>query len=253
MDLLPLNGMREAPRSIRVLRARVSEEAAVDRFAHGFAGGLCRLARGPLRSIADVYIPFRLYRVSLKPFPHVWTAKVSENVQDPDENARPPRLAQVSTTLAGAGSPCPSPRLIFGIDAASGALDLYRFDELPASDDVVQVRTRNQIEPLLSTSAAHDLLVARLRRTVYQRAGFLAGGRVVLNVRPAADILHVPYWVGFFGRGDFASFVVMDAVRHQIEGAKVQRLIGSWIHALPTSAEREPFRAPEDPKERKDR
>jgi len=42
-------------------------------------------------------------------------------------------------------------------------------------------------------------------------------------------MLHVPYWVGFVGRGEAASLVVMDAVRRQIEGVKARRLIGEWL------------------------
>jgi hypothetical protein len=43
--------------------------------------------------------------------------------------------------------------------------------------------------------------------------------------------VHVPYWTGFFGRGDVASLVVVDAVRCAVEGPKVRRLISGWLTA----------------------
>jgi len=47
-------------------------------------------------------------------------------------------------------------------------------------------------------------------------------------------IIHVPYWAGFFGRGDAASLVVLDAVRCAVEGPKVRRLISGWLTASAT-------------------
>ena len=48
---------------IRALRARISRDAAIEALAGGVAGGVRRLALGPLRSIADVYVPFALFQV----------------------------------------------------------------------------------------------------------------------------------------------------------------------------------------------
>jgi hypothetical protein len=181
-----------APQSILVLRAHVEREEAVETFTHGIAGGVRRLALGPLRSVADIYVPFRVYQVS------VARARNEE-------------------------------RLVLGLDAVAGALDLYRFDDVPRSEDTAHVRTRNRLDPVLSTSAAHGILTTRVKRIVYQRVGFLAAARFRLDVQPVDEMLHVPYWVGFFGRGEAASLVVMDAVRRQIEGVKVRRLIGEWL------------------------
>jgi hypothetical protein len=51
----------------------------------------------------------------------------------------------------------------------------------------------------------------------------------VLEVRPIEGEVHVPSWAGFFGRSDRASLVVIDAVRRQVEGARVRRLIDQWL------------------------
>ena len=118
--------------------------------------------------------------------------------------------------------------------AASGARARRRridADGPPEATDLIDVWTRNHLEPILSTTAAHEVVAARVKRMTYQRVGFLAAGRVRVGVQPIDVRLHVPYWAGFFGRRDAASLVVMDAVRRQIEGAKVRRLITAWLAA----------------------
>jgi len=177
---------------IRTLRPRVTREQAVAAFRGGFAGAARRVALGPLRSVADVYVPFRLYRVTLQHAAH-------------------------------------RQLLIVGLDAAAGILDLYAFDRVPDGSDVVEVETGNRLDAGLSTASAQDVLTTRVKRIAYERVGFLAAGRVNLEIDPLDALLHVPYWTGFFGRGDAASLVVMDAVRRQIEGAKARRLIGDWL------------------------
>ena len=197
MGVLPLAERPASPEHrrceggpIRAIEAHVTRDQAVRAFADGLAGRARCLARGPLRAVADVYVPFRFYRV----------ASGRERAS-----------------------------LIVGIDAVTGALDLYRFDAVNDSARIVSVRTRNCIDPLLSSEAAADVLDARMKRLTYQRLGFLAGGRVRLEIESLEADLHVPYWAGFFGRGESASLVVMDAVRRQIEGVKVRRLIGDWL------------------------
>jgi hypothetical protein len=120
-------------------------------------------------------------------------------------------------------------RMVLGVDAVTATLDLYRFDDRPADADLVDVRTRNQLNPQVSVSRAHDTIVTRLRRLIYQRAGFVLGGRVQVDAAALEGVIAVPYWVGFCGRGHTASLVVMDGVRRQIEGAKVRRVIERWL------------------------
>ena len=43
------------------------------------------------------------------------------------------------------------------------------------------------------------------------------------------------YWLGFFGRRESASLVVMDAVRRQMEGVKLRRLVEQWITESPAA------------------
>jgi hypothetical protein len=117
----------------------------------------------------------------------------------------------------------------------AGILDLYRFDDARPSQAVVQVRTRNHLEPRLPSPAARDIVDSRMRRMMYRRVGFLAIGACRLDVQPIGEVLYVPYWLGFFGRRETASLVVMDAVRRQIEGVKVRRLVERWITESPAA------------------
>jgi hypothetical protein len=41
--------------------------------------------------------------------------------------------------------------------------------------------------------------------------------------------IHIPYWLGFRGSGNHARLIVMDAVRRRMEGAKVRRMVESWL------------------------
>jgi hypothetical protein len=180
------------PRSIRSLRPAVTREEAVKAFNDGLIGGVRRLALGPLRSLADVYVPFRLYQVT------VGRRRTSETA-------------------------------VLGVDGVTGALDFYRFDVPPGPSDLMDVCTRNDVEAVLLPAAAQEIVASRVMRMVYGRVGFVAAPHVRLDVRPIDQAVHVPYWVGFFGRREAASLVVMDAVRRQIEGVKVRRLIDQWL------------------------
>ena len=177
---------------IRALRPAVTREDVIEAFGAGVAGGLRRLALGPLRSVADIYVPFRLYHVTVS------CGRTRETA-------------------------------VLGVDGVTGALDLYCFDTVPGSADLIDILTRNHVTPALSAAAAGEIVASRATRIMYGRVGFLAAPRVHLDVRPIDGEVHVPYWAGFFGRSDRASLVVIDAVRRQFEGAKVRRLIEQWL------------------------
>jgi hypothetical protein len=189
--------------SIRALRSNVTRDEAIQAFAGGIAGRARRLALGPLRSVAEVYVPFRLYGVCVEG-----------------------RLA------AGSGRSCAHTALehaVLGVDAVTGALDLYRFDREPGPDEVVGVHTRNGVAAALPDAALRDIAETRVRRMIYGRRGFLVAGHLRVAVEPMEVDVHVPYWTGFFGGGEIARIVVMDAVRRHIEGAKVRQLIVRWL------------------------
>jgi hypothetical protein len=176
--------------AIRTLPPSVSRERAVAMLSRGVAGRARRMLFGPLRSVAEVYVPYRLYRI----------------------------------TNGGRAS-------LLAIDAVSGQLDLYGFESIPASDLIADTRARNAIPVQVTADANRILLHDRMRRLIYQRVGFLAAGRFDLTIEPIDGTLHVPYWAGFFGSGEAATVIVIDAVRRRVEGAKVRRLVTNWLAA----------------------
>jgi hypothetical protein len=209
VDLFPLAA--GGVRSIRALRSAVTREEAIRAFSGGLAGHARRLRLGPLRSIADVYVPFRLYRIS-----------IGRAAASGVENAA--RFDSSATRRADGIE-----HAVIGVDAVTGTLDLYRFERTPEADQVVGLCTRNGIDAALPVAALHEIALTRVRRMVYGRRGFLVAGRMHIDVEPVDAEVHVPYWAGFFGGGEAARIVVMDAVRRQIEGPKVRRLIGRWL------------------------
>lgn len=178
--------------SIQSLRPNVSREQAEAAFASGgLRAAMRRMSAGPLRSLADVYLPFRTYRV------HIRNGKSSQ--------------AQ-----------------IVAVDSILGMLDLYSFDQLPGPGELVSITTRNRLEPALTDSEAEKAVVHKVQRTLFQ-TGFFRMRDLSITAEPLALELHVPYWVGFYGSGEGASLRVMDAVRRQMEGGKLRQLIRDWL------------------------
>jgi len=178
--------------TIRSLKPNVKRDDAIRLFQ---SNGPARLVRnvlsGPLRSVAEAYIPFHLFRV------HVVNRGRRETS-------------------------------ILGLDAVRGALDLYRFDHVPTENETICVETRNSLPAELILSTAQELLVAKVRRLLYGR-GFFRLQAMTISAEPLDDELHVPYWLGFSGFGSSARLRVLDGVRRQPEGGKVRSIFEAWL------------------------
>jgi len=176
---------------IRSLKPNVTRDAAVEEFSRGVLTSLRTAVYGPLRSVADFYIPFRLFQVEIL------------NRGNRDQR-------------------------IFGLDAVIGALELYHFEQLPDERDVVYCESRNCAEALLDEPQARDLVLSKVRRLVFS-AGFFRIRNLHIHAEPLVGEIHIPYWVGFRGRGLHAHMQVMDAVRRRLEGAKLRHLLKAWL------------------------
>lgn len=154
-----------------------------------------RWQTGPLRSVADAYVPFLLHRVTIV------------NASRREER-------------------------FLALDAVRGVLDLYAFSAVPERSDLTELETRNKLEPGLETHQANLILCEKARRMVYG-SGFFK----IRNLRIEAELLpfslHVPYWIGFSGRGEHADLGVLDAVRGRLEGAKARGLFRDWLTETP--------------------
>jgi len=115
---------------IRSLRPNLTRDEAIQLF---HAAGPLRLLRdlswGPLRSVAEFYIPFHLFQVGIQ--------------------------------NRGRTEQC-----LLGLDAVAGTLDLYEF---PTDPETVCLETRNCPAPRLAPERTSELLLARLRRILYGR------------------------------------------------------------------------------------
>lgn len=178
--------------TIRSLKPNVTREEAIEQLSPGGLRGLLGyLGNGPLRSVATVYVPFRLYRVEI--------------VNGPRRQS-----------------------LLLAVDAVCGWLDPYRFDKLPDESEQIEIDTRNRPEAVLDVSRGVEALTQKVRRLVYS-SGFFSIRDLSICPQFIPLDLHVPYWVGFFGREGHARLAVLDAVRRRLEGAKAREFFYLWL------------------------
>lgn len=179
--------------SIRALKPNVTQEEALRAFsATGFSALYWRVRGGPLRRIADAYVPYSLYRV----------------------NYKMGRTAHSS---------------LFALDAVNGSLDLFVFPRVPADNQLVNIQTRNRLMPSLERQRSETLLREKVLRAIFQQ-GFFKLRELKLEIVPEPTELHIPYWLGFYGNR-IVRCRVMDAVRRRIEGAKASHFFEQWLGA----------------------
>ena len=196
MDLFPLRAAlkKMRPTSIVALRPNVTQEDAVREFSsRGLSSMYWRMTAGRLQRIAEAYVPYQFY--------------------------------EVSYVMARA----PQTRL-FAMDAVDGSLDLFEFPQLPSRQQLVTTETRNRVEPSLPAGAADELLREKALRVIFQQ-GFFKVREASLNFVRRPDIVHLPYWLGFYSSGEIVRCRVMDAVRRRIEGAKASAFFEQWLAA----------------------
>ncbi len=182
---------------IRSLRPNVTREEATEHFSSGMFDFLRESTFGPLRSVADFYIPFQLFQIEI--------------VNSGKRESR-----------------------ILGLDAVNGSLDLYTFEQLPSEREVFYLETRNCTEPLLGETEAINLVTTKVQRLLFS-TGFFRVRNLQINAEPVAGEIYIPYWVGFRGRGVRARLAVIDAVRRKPEGAKVRQLLRTWLTSIRTT------------------
>jgi len=177
---------------IRSLRPNVSREEAIAQFnSSGAARWIHELTLGKLRSVADAYLPFLLFRVGIL-----------------NQGQHEERL--------------------LGVDGISGSLDLYQFERIPDEHELIVLDTRNCLPAKLTHARAEQMLGAKVRRLIYTR-GFFHAHDLKISYEAVPVELHIPYWLGFRGAGEAVRLSVIDAVRRQPEGAKVRSLFENWL------------------------
>ena len=178
---------------IRSLKANVTREQAIRHFTEGIVNRAGDLMRGSVRSVAELYIPYRLFQV------RVFSGGREESQ-------------------------------VFALDAVRGVLDLYRLPALTADDALITVETRNVLPASLEASLAEARLIGKVRRMIFTR-GFFRVRDLKIEAMPLPGEICVPYWVCFRGSAERAHLAVLDAVRRRPEGAKVRRLVEEWLRS----------------------
>jgi hypothetical protein len=178
---------------IQALKPNVTQNEALRTFSGaGLSSLYWRMRSGPLRRIAEVYVPYWLYRV------------------------------QYNMGRAAHAS-------LFAIDAVNGSLDLFAFPRVPTAPDLVSIHTRNRIAASLQRADAEAALRQKVLRVIFQQ-GFFKVRNLKLEIAPDPIEVHIPYWLGFYGNVALRCRV-LNAVRRRMEGAKASALFESWLAA----------------------
>jgi hypothetical protein len=176
--------------TIQVLRPNVTREEALQQFSRGLPGWLRHATLGPLRLLADVYIPFYLFQVEIT------------------------NGMRTETRM-------------LGVDAISGLLDPYEFT-LADTTVLLQLESNNSLAPRLAANEINKVCVEKARRVLFNRGFFkLQHPRIAASY--TSRTWWVPYWVAFHGTDRNLSLSVIDAVRRKFEGAKVRTLLRDWL------------------------
>ena len=176
---------------IRSLRPNVSREQAIAHFSpRGISGAIPPLLLGRLRSVAEFYIPFRIFRLN----------------------------------VANRGR---AEQKILAIDSVTGALMPYVFRAPPALEQIVEVETRNYVVSRLPERDAIRIAETRCQRILFA-SGFFRIRELKITSEFLTEI-HIPYWIAFRGNGDVARLSVLDALRRRTEGAKIRLIVRNWL------------------------
>jgi|SRR5450432_526045 len=180
--------------SIVALRPNVTQADAMRAFSkQGISSLYWRMTAGSLQRIAVAYVPYQFYEVR-----YVMTRALHTR--------------------------------LFAMDAVDGSLDLFEFPQLPCFQNLLTVDTRNRVAPGLSGPAADELLREKALRAIFQQ-GFFKVREQSFQFSRQPDLVHLPYWLGFYASGEIVRCRVMDAVRRRIEGAKASAFFEQWLAA----------------------
>jgi hypothetical protein len=179
--------------SIQTLKPNVSQTEALRKFSSFGIGSIYRRLRtGPIQRIAEVYVPFHLYRV--------------EYDLGREHQSR-----------------------LFAIDAVNGSLDLFEFPSIPNPGELHKIETRNSLPISITEEETQELLREKVLRVIFQQGFFkLREANLTCTRDPLA--LHLPYWLAFYGNKSVRCRV-LDATRRRIEGAKASALFETWLAA----------------------
>jgi hypothetical protein len=180
---------------IRVFQGAMSRAEALKMLTpSGPATAVRRLLHGPLIGMCDVFIPYRLYKITTQ-----------------NRDARGVRF--------------------LAVDAVAGTLDPYEFPYPPKAEHFTEVETRNFISEGLPEEQTRAIVLGTSRRRLFS-GGFFRLSNPVITAEFIGPEFHVPYWTGFYGSHSNVKVIMLDAVRRTTEGAKVSDVVTTWLRSL---------------------
>jgi hypothetical protein len=155
-----------------------------------FLGSFRQLRYGRLRAVIDFHLPYYLFRVR--------TVDSRRSIDS-----------------------------FYGVDAITGRLDPYQFENPVTGENCREVETLYSLPPRIDPRAAFACLEERMMRLIFMRGPFkLRGWKVSGDL---VESFYIPYWVGVYERRDRAHLEVIDALRGRFEGAKVREMVAGWF------------------------
>jgi hypothetical protein len=180
-------------KTVQTLKPVVSQQQAFQAFtASGLSSLYWRSLRGPVQRLAQVYVPFILFRVRY----------------------------ETGRTVN---------RRLFGIDSVDGSLDMFEFPRVPVTGELLQVETRNSLPAALPTERAQEIFREKVLRVIFQQ-GFFKLRDPRFDITREDATVHLPYWLAFYGEQPVRCRV-MDAVRRRMEGGKASAFFETWLAA----------------------
>ncbi len=177
---------------IRSLQSGIGHEQALRKLSPPAPlGTVHRIMTGGLLAVSDIYIPYRLYKVTVD-----------------DHRIRSVRF--------------------LAVDAVSGALDPYQFDEPPAAERYTEMETHNCLPVRLAEADSRALILEKARRLLFSQ-GFFRLVRPIIAAELMGAEFYVPYWAGFTGDEQDVKVMMLDGIRGTIEGSKISELVRAWL------------------------
>jgi hypothetical protein len=161
----------------------------------GVRGTVHRWITGKLLALTEVYLPYRLYQIT---------------IQD----------RRINSTR------------YYAVDTAAGTLDPYEFAAPPSPEAFVEVDTRNCHPVRLDETQTNRVAIERVRRLTFS-SGFFRLANPLISAKLVQPDFYMPYWAGFYGDEQSLKVAVFNAIRQTQEGIKVRQLIQEWLQDRP--------------------
>lgn len=176
---------------IRTLKSGIEREFALEKLsAPGLSGWMRRCISGKLIGAAEIYIPYRLYKII---------------VRDRQRSAE----------------------RFLAIDAVSGIFDPINVSQ--THFDCQLVESRNFLPSQVAEVDTQAAVLAKTRKVLFS-SGFFRLREPEISIELAENDFHIGYWAGFYGSKEKMNVMVLDSMTQTIAGGKVTECVKNWLN-----------------------